>query len=351
MANIVSGIPVAAGGVTPISKPVSKEITPISLKLSGLVNLFNPGGERASIPFSGQLVNQSGKAGFVVYSHFQIRPESNVEDSKGATKYLVELFESSELGPEAEEEEIPLEEEVDLPESEEIEDEEEETDGLDMEEGAFDEKEPSLFPEEEGLCSFNDKQVVLDCKILQNIGFQQFVKESCFFQETEEGFFLGFFGGSRHSVPFTKKVAEQCLDFQGKNPEAFRLFMSAIEEEIGKNQLWSLQGSSALLSFIEKKTGRIHTSGWGDSKLYLGRRVGDSLKLIPVLAETVDLLRRGDTLCLLSGGCDRCFSKEELVVRVEKSQTKDELALSFLNDALYVKGGRDNISVLIAKVL
>ena len=98
------------------------------------------------------------------------------------------------------------------------------------------------------------------------------------------------------------------------SPRVFTSFVETVRLEIYQNELWNLQGASAVFCFIEKATGRFYTSGWGNNELYLCRQTADAVKIIPAFCgkEAVNKVKSSDTFLLLSKGCASSFSPEEV---------------------------------------
>jgi hypothetical protein len=399
------------GAGLPVSSMFKQENS-TSLKMSGLVNLFVPPKEENS-SFSHRLGAEGSKIGFVVQALVQMRRENSasLKAPEGATAYLVELFEAENQKKESEEDLGTLLEESELLACEEAREEiEKETPEQSLEE-AFEDELKQLFdapetafeegegkvPEEDLLGELllkemweQEKKLISSlwqtnqksyasllegfvsflqlCKPLEvpslivevdrrfHSGLHPTMKEASFLEEMEEGILLGLFGGSKLALTYVRQTFRDKFPKEG-GARGFQNFVARIQEEILQNELWTLQGSLAILCFIERKTGRIYTAGWGGGEVYLSRRGAEKQKLIPLLCPeksktsiTVNKLKAGDRLLILSKGCDYCFSEEEILLQIEQVKLKESLSLALLNEAVYAKQARENISLIDLKI-
>lgn len=120
-------------------------------------------------------------------------------------------------------------------------------------------------------------------------GVRPAMEDAHFFQEIEEGIFLGVLDG--HGG---KEVAEYASAFlQNRFKEVFRQternihqtftrLIDEIHQEVAKRKEWFMIGTTAVLCFIDKYNHQIYTATVGDSEANLYREVGGKLMSIPL---------------------------------------------------------------------
>lgn len=214
------------------------------------------------------------------------------------------------------------------------------------------------------------------------------------------------------SQEFSKRFPDMLDSQQGNAFRAFELLIHQIHEEISKWPLWNKIGTTVVVSFIDKKTHQIITASLGDSEANLYRN-NTSIPLTPVrdwsskkdskrleigmemeegqIAEdiaagfkskhlrwnglnvsraigdlahtgtrekpgvvhkpkiTINKVREGDILVLACDGL-KDFVPENEIVDIVGNAWSVNLARDLVNHTINERKGRDNVTVIVAKI-
>jgi serine/threonine protein phosphatase PrpC len=114
-------------------------------------------------------------------------------------------------------------------------------------------------------------------------GTRKSMEDAHFFQDFNEGIIMGVFdghGGSDVARYASQEFVRRFQDSFLENKDPFYSFTTLVEEindEIFTHDEWSHQGSTALISFIDKTTSLIYTATIGDSEANIYRKTVDGL--------------------------------------------------------------------------
>jgi serine/threonine protein phosphatase PrpC len=148
---------------------------------------------------------------------------------------------------------------------------------------------------EEALPPIDDLQKVKD----QPLSFTHSVREeqskretmedAHFYVELENGVLAGIMdghGGSEvskyASAQFKERFPETLGRFNGDVYQAFEHLIHDIHKEVAKHEAWNSQGTTAAISFIDKRTHLIYTATVADSEAKIYRNIENQVKSIPL---------------------------------------------------------------------
>lgn len=120
-------------------------------------------------------------------------------------------------------------------------------------------------------------------------GRRESMEDAEFYSETADGVCLGVFdghGGSAVSAYASKEFAKLFPSVlkiaNGNVHEAFEKLIHHIYNVVKNERKWTYIGSTAVISYIDKKTGKIYTATLGDSEANIYRKFGADTKSIPL---------------------------------------------------------------------
>jgi serine/threonine protein phosphatase PrpC len=120
------------------------------------------------------------------------------------------------------------------------------------------------------------------------IGCRPRMEDAHFIQQIEQGALMGVFDGhggaevaDYASQEFRSRFSATLKEFNGDVFRAFEVLIHRIHLEVVKKPEWNLIGTTAVISFIDKKTHQIITASLADSEANLYRS-GKSIPLTPV---------------------------------------------------------------------
>jgi len=122
------------------------------------------------------------------------------------------------------------------------------------------------------------------------IGPREQMEDAHFYKEMEKGILAGVFDGhggkevsAFASVEFERRFPEALKVANGNVHNAFETLIHHIHQDIARNSAWNNQGSTAVVSYIDKESRLIYTATLGDSEanIYRNSFVG-SVTSIPL---------------------------------------------------------------------
>jgi serine/threonine protein phosphatase PrpC len=115
------------------------------------------------------------------------------------------------------------------------------------------------------------------------------MEDAHFYLEFERGVIAGVMDGhggsavANYASEEFKKRFPACLEkFQGNVHQAFEYLIDEIHQEVAKNNSWKTQGTTAVISFIDKHTHTIYTATLADSEANIYRKINARMKSIPL---------------------------------------------------------------------
>lgn len=115
------------------------------------------------------------------------------------------------------------------------------------------------------------------------------MEDAHFVCENENALFLGVFDGHGGKdvaeyacKQFQNGFYETVLNASNNVHQAFEQLIHEVQEEIASNQKFFRQGSTAVISYIDKASSLIYTATLGDSEANIYREIDSSLKSIPI---------------------------------------------------------------------
>jgi serine/threonine protein phosphatase PrpC len=92
--------------------------------------------------------------------------------------------------------------------------------------------------------------------------------------------------GGKAVAEFAGHALLECMSYLEQNCDNLKLAIETVfelvQKQIRKNLKWNAMGSTAVCCFIQKKTGLVYTATLGDSEANIYRKVGESIKSIPL---------------------------------------------------------------------
>lgn len=136
------------------------------------------------------------------------------------------------------------------------------------------------------------EKLTFTCASSDDIGPRPKMEDAKFIQETDDALLAGVFdghGGSKVSQFAAKEFSNRFSDvLKGCNGDvaaALETLLHQIHQDVVRHSMWNTQGSTAVVTYIDKKTNEIYTATLGDSEANLYRKIGwvfSRLKSIPL---------------------------------------------------------------------
>ena len=128
-----------------------------------------------------------------------------------------------------------------------------------------------------------------ECFASEEQGIRLTMEDAHFFQNMEEGIFLGVLDGhggkevAEYASTFLQKNFQEILNQTKKNVHrTFEILIEELHEHVAKKGEWNAIGTTAVLCFIDKCTHQIYTATVGDSEANLYRKINSNLQSIPL---------------------------------------------------------------------
>lgn len=111
-----------------------------------------------------------------------------------------------------------------------------------------------------------------------NIGPREQMEDAHFYKEMEKGILAGVFDGhggkevsAFASQEFQKRFPQALKDAKGNVHNAFETLIHHIHQDIARYSSWNSQGSTAVVTYIDKESRLIYTATLGDSEANIYR--------------------------------------------------------------------------------
>ena len=115
------------------------------------------------------------------------------------------------------------------------------------------------------------------------------MEDAHFYVESDQAILAGVFDGhgGREVAAFASEQFQvkfpKALDLaKGNVHQAFETVLHEIHQDVVRRPAWNKVGSTAVISYIDKEENKIYTATLGDSEANIYRKVGRSLKSIPL---------------------------------------------------------------------
>lgn len=115
------------------------------------------------------------------------------------------------------------------------------------------------------------------------------MEDAHFYLEFDRGVVAGVMDGhggsavANYASEEFKKRFPACLEkFQGNVHQAFEYLIDEIHQEVAKNKSWIYEGTTAVISFIDKHTHTVYTATLADSEANIYRKIDNQVKSIPL---------------------------------------------------------------------
>lgn len=145
------------------------------------------------------------------------------------------------------------------------------------------------FPSTQVLSRKEPLPLTFSPSFAQALGRRPYMEDARFYAEIDQGIITGVFDGhggkdaaEYASREFEKRFVPTLRSAKGNIHQAFESLTHKIHLEIRKNKKWKRMGSTALVSFIDKKSHLIYTSTLGDSEANIYRIINGQYKSIPL---------------------------------------------------------------------
>lgn len=120
-------------------------------------------------------------------------------------------------------------------------------------------------------------------------GVRSTMEDAHFFKQMPQGVLAGIFDGhggkevaNYANLQFQKRFPMKLKSCSGNVHQAFELLIHEIHTEAIKNKRWDKKGTTAIVCFIDEKTGLIYTATLGDSEANIYRDIKGTIKSIPL---------------------------------------------------------------------
>lgn len=115
------------------------------------------------------------------------------------------------------------------------------------------------------------------------------MEDAHFFKDIDQGAVVAVFDGhggkevaDYANTQFQLRFAQKLALYNGNVHKSFERLIHEIHTEVLTHQDWNGMGCTAVISFIDKKSGNVYTATLGDSESNIYRQCDDGLKSIPL---------------------------------------------------------------------
>lgn len=145
------------------------------------------------------------------------------------------------------------------------------------------------LPPIESLHEAKEKPLTFSYDVCAEQSRRPTMEDAHFYLEFDQGVVAGILdghGGSEVANYASKEFEKNfpsCLEkFKGNIHQAFEYLIDEIHQKIAKNLSWNEQGTTAVISFINKNTRFVYTATLADSEANIYRSFGNRVKSIPL---------------------------------------------------------------------